>query len=61
MQWFIDFWLEQQAQDLIEYSLLIAFVALVTMAFMGFGSGSIGTIAQATNDAISKASNGPGL
>jgi Flp pilus assembly pilin Flp len=49
------FWNDEQGQDLIEYTLLIAFVALASAAlFLGAG-GSIKTIWQTTNTQLSNA------
>ena len=52
---FMNFCKDDQAQDLIEYTLLIAFVALASAAlFIGAG-GSIKTIWNATNAQLSNA------
>jgi Flp pilus assembly pilin Flp len=52
---FINFCKDEQGQDLIEYTLLIAFVALASAAlFLGAG-GSIKTIWNATNSQLSNA------
>ena len=48
-------WKDEQGQDLIEYTLLIAFVALASAAlFLGAG-GSIKTIWTATNSQLANA------
>ena len=39
-----NFWKEEQGQDLIEYSLLMAFVALASAALFTSTGGSIATI-----------------
>lgn len=50
-----NFWHEDQGQDLIEYTLLMAFVALASAAlFLGAG-GSIKNIWTTTNSRLSNA------
>jgi Flp pilus assembly pilin Flp len=50
-----NFWMDEQGQDLIEYTLLMAFVALASAAlFMGAG-GSISKIWTVTNTQLSNA------
>ena len=50
-----DFWRDEQGQDLIEYTLLIAFVALASAAlFIGTG-GSISSIWTTTNTNLTNA------
>ena len=54
-----SFWSEESGQDLIEYSLLITFIAVATAAVVGSGqnvirgiwSGSNSTVAQANTAA----------
>ena len=49
-----NFWKDEQGQDLIEYTLLMAFVALASAAlFMGAG-GSIKGIWTTTNSQLSQ-------
>ncbi len=55
MQWIVDFWLEQQGQDLIEYSLLLALVALVIAGFVEFAHPSIKTIWEVNDNTLLKA------
>lgn len=51
------FWNEEQGQDLIEYTLLMAFVALASAAlFIGAGA-SIKGIWSVTNSQLAAASN----
>jgi Flp pilus assembly pilin Flp len=51
------FWNDEQGQDLIEYTLLMAFVALASAAlFMGAG-GSIKGIWSVTNSQLAAASS----
>ena len=53
------FWNDQQGQDLIEYTLLLAFVALASAAlFMGAG-GSISSIWTTTNTQLASAASLP--
>ena len=50
-----NLWQEEQGQDLIEYTLLMAFVALASAAlFIGAG-GSISSIWTVTNNQLSSA------
>jgi len=52
-----NFWNDEQGQDLIEYTLLLAFVALASAAlFLGAG-GSIKGIWSSTNSQLVAASN----
>ena len=53
------FWKDEQGQDLIEYTLLIAFVALASAGlFMGAG-GSVSAIWTTTNAQLANAANNP--
>jgi Flp pilus assembly pilin Flp len=50
-----NFWNDEQGQDLIEYTLLLAFVALASAAlFIGAG-GKVSTIWTITNNQLSSA------
>ena len=52
-----NLWNEEQGQDLIEYTLLMAFVALASAAlFIGAG-GRISSIWSITNNQLSNAAN----
>ena len=52
-----NFWNEEQGQDLIEYTLLMAFVALASAAlFLGAG-GSIKGIWSVTNSQLASANS----
>jgi Flp pilus assembly pilin Flp len=52
-----NFWNDEQGQDLIEYTLLMAFVALASAAlFLGAG-GSISKIWTTTNAQLANAAN----
>ena len=56
MQWIRTFWGDEQGQDLIEYTLLLAFVALASAAiFIGAG-GSVSGIWSTTNSQLAAAS-----
>jgi Flp pilus assembly pilin Flp len=62
MNFLPDFWREEKGQDLIEYTLLMAFVALASAAlFLGAGT-SIKGIWSSTNTqlAAANAAAGPG-
>ena len=55
MTWIKNFVREEQGQDLIEYTLLLAFVALASAAlFIGAG-GTINQIWTVTNNTLSNA------
>ena len=57
MTYLRNFWNDEQGQDLIEYTLLIAFVALASAAlFIGAG-GKVGTIWTITNNNLSEAAS----
>ena len=52
-----NFWKDEQGQDLIEYTLLMAFVALASAAlFLGAG-GSINTIWTISNKQLANAAS----
>jgi Flp pilus assembly pilin Flp len=56
MTWLQHFWNDGQGQDLIEYTLLMAFVALASAAlFLGAG-GSVKGIWSVTNSQLAAAS-----
>jgi Flp pilus assembly pilin Flp len=55
-----NFWNDEQGQDLIEYTLLLAFVALASAAlFIGAG-GSVKGIWSVTNSQLAAASTSAG-
>lgn len=57
LTFFKNFWDDQQGQDLIEYTLLMAFVALASAAlFLGAG-GSIQSIWSTSNSQLSTANS----
>ena len=47
-----QFWLEEDGQDLIEYSLLITFIALATMWVVGSGRPIVNQIWTAANSKV---------
>jgi len=49
------FWLEDEGQDLIEYTLLLAFVALVSATLFIRAGGSIKSIWTTTNSELAAA------
>jgi len=58
IQQFHRFWIEDDGQDLIEYSLLITFIALATMWIMGSGRPIVKSIWTGANNTITKANSG---
>ena len=57
MTYLRSLWNDEQGQDLIEYTLLLAFVALASAAlFIGAG-GKINSIWQITNNTLSNAAS----
>jgi Flp pilus assembly pilin Flp len=57
LTFFMNFWNDEQGQDLIEYTLLMAFVALASAAlFLGAG-GSIQGIWSTSNSQLSSANS----
>jgi Flp pilus assembly pilin Flp len=54
------FWLEEDGQDLIEYSLLITFIALATMWIMGSGRPIVNAIWTGANTTIRTANTSAG-
>jgi len=55
MSFMRSFWRDEQGQDLIEYTLLLAFVALASAALFISAGGSIKTIWGITNNQLSSA------
>ena len=47
---------DEDGQDIIEYTLLITFIAIATAAVVGSGQGAIRGIWSAGNDALASAS-----
>jgi Flp pilus assembly pilin Flp len=52
MRTFRDFWNDEQGQDLIEYTLLLAFVAFATAALFVGAGGSIAGIISTSNSQL---------
>jgi len=50
-------WREEQGQDLIEYTLMLAFVALASAALFSSAGSSINTIWSKTNSQLSTAAS----
>ena len=48
-----SFWTEEDGQDLIEYTLLLAFMMFCTVAMLGVGGNSIKGIVSTSNSQIS--------
>jgi Flp pilus assembly pilin Flp len=53
-----NFWNDDQGQDLIEYSLLMAFVALASAALFLTAGGSVKGIWSASNSQLTAANSG---
>ena len=51
----MNFWHDEQGQDLIEYTLLLAFVCLASAALMTNAGRSVGTIWNATSTTLANA------
>ena len=50
-----DFWWEEGGQDLIEYSLLITFIAIACAAIIGAGRPAVNNIWISSNNQLTKA------
>ena len=50
-----NFWAEEQGQDLIEYSLLITFIAIACAALIGAGRPMVNSIWQTGNSDLTSA------
>ena len=55
-QWVSRFWRDETGQDLVEYSLLITFIALATMWIVGSGRPVVNSIWIGANTTINNAS-----
>jgi Flp pilus assembly pilin Flp len=49
------FWQEEEGQDLVEYSLLLAFIALAAVALLGSAGGSVKNIWTGVNTQLTSA------
>ena len=54
------FWQEEEGQDLIEYLLLITFIAITCLALIGAGRPAVNNIWQASNNQLTQASAAAG-
>ena len=54
-QWISRFWLDDNGQDIIEYSLLIMFIAVACIWFVGQGKPSVDSIWTSANNHITVA------
>jgi Flp pilus assembly pilin Flp len=50
-----NFWREEDGQDLIEYSLLITFIAIACAALLGSGRPAVNAIWQTSNNQLLQA------
>jgi len=50
-----NFWREEDGQDLIEYSLLITFIAIACAAVLGAGRPAVNGIWMGTNNQLAQA------
>jgi Flp pilus assembly pilin Flp len=53
----LNFWREEEGQDLIEYSLLITFIAIACAAMLGAGRPAINGVWQASNNQLAQANS----
>ena len=51
------FWQEEDGQDLVEYSLLLAFIALAAVALLSTVGGNINTIWSKINSQVASAAS----
>ena len=51
----VNFWREDDGQDLIEYSLLITFIAIACAAIVGAGRPAVNAIWQSGNNHLQQA------
>lgn len=52
----VRFWREEEGQDLIEYTLLITFIAIACMWFVGAGGPTIQGVWSTSNSTVNQAS-----
>ena len=60
MNFLFDFWQDETGQDLIEYSLLITFIALACMALLGSGRPATNAIWATANTQLVAANSAAG-
>jgi len=51
------FWQEEEGQDLVEYSLLLAFIALAAIALLGSAGTSVKSIWTSINSSLTSAAS----
>jgi Flp pilus assembly pilin Flp len=59
-QWMRRFWNDDDGQDIIEYSLLITFIVIACMWFVGASRGPVNGVWTTANGTISTASTAGG-
>jgi Flp pilus assembly pilin Flp len=57
MRRFYDFWRDQDGQDIVEYSLLITFIAIACLALVASGQTSIKTIWSSGSNTLASANS----
>lgn len=58
--WLYGFWVEEDGQDLIEYSLLITFIAIACAALLGAGKPAVNMIWTTANSHLGAANTQAG-
>lgn len=51
----LGFWRDERGQDLIEYSLLMTFIAIACLAYLGLGHSATAGIASTANSNLTAA------
>jgi Flp pilus assembly pilin Flp len=59
-EWFRRFWVEEDGQDIIEYSLLMTFIVIACMWFVGAGRASVSGVWTSANSSIVVANTSAG-
>jgi Flp pilus assembly pilin Flp len=59
-QWIRRFWTGEEGQDIIEYSLLITFIAIACMWFIGYGRDPVQGVWITANSTIRVANSSAG-
>lgn len=59
-QYLTSFWREDDGQDLIEYTLLITFIAIACLAFVGSGRNAVHGLWSTSNSQLSAANTTAG-
>lgn len=55
--WLVAFWEDETAQDLVEYSLLLAFIAMAAIALLSAAGTSIKTLWTGVNSQLKNAAS----